>query len=120
MAKFTSKFMLALHDDPSAFESLSPEEMQKIVQRYNEWAGALAKQGRMAGGEKLTDEPGQILRREGAKNTVKDGPFSETKEVLGGFFLILADSYEDAVAVCQDCPHLDYGGTIEIRAIDAH
>ena len=111
------KFMLALHDDPSAYTELSPEDMQQVVQRYNEWAGKLAQEGRMAGGEKLTDEPGRVMRRDGEKAVVKDGPYSETKEVLGGFFLINAESYDDAVAVCQDCPHLDYG-TIEIRALD--
>lgn len=112
-----SKFMLVLHDDPSVFADLSPEDMQKVVQRYNEWAGKLAQQGRMAGGEKLKDEPGRIVRRDGDKPVVKDGPYSETKEVFGGFFLINAESYDEAIALSQDCPHLDYG-TIEIRAVD--
>lgn len=120
MAKFKRKFMLVLHDDVSSFEELAPGEMQKIVQRYNAWAGKLAAAGRMAGGEKLADEPGRVLRRESSGVVVKDGPYSETKEVFGGFFLIHADSYEDAESVCQDCPHLDYGGSIELRAVDAH
>ena len=113
-----TRYMLALHDDPAAFEDLSPEQMQQVVEKYNEWAGRLAQAGRMAGGEKLRDEPGRVVRREGDGTSVKDGPYSETKEVLGGFFLINAESYEDAVAVCQDCPHLDYGGTIEIRKVE--
>ncbi|MEO1131020.1 MAG: transcription initiation protein, partial [Planctomycetota bacterium] len=80
MAKFTMKFMLAFHDDPTSLADLSPEEMQKIVQRYNAWAGSLAEEGRLAGAEKLADEPGRVVRREGSSATVKDGPYSETKE----------------------------------------
>ncbi|MEM7229093.1 MAG: YciI family protein [Planctomycetota bacterium] len=119
MAKFTMKFMLAFHDDPRSFDDLTPEQMQQIVQRYNDWAGKLAQEGRMVAGEKLTDEPGKVMRRSGNDTTVTDGPFSETKEVFGGFFIIHANSYEDAVAVSQDCPHLEHGGTIELRAVEA-
>ncbi|MEM1186693.1 MAG: YciI family protein [Planctomycetota bacterium] len=118
MAKFTLKFMLALHDDPRGFDDLSPEEMQQIVRRYTEWAGKLAEEGRMAGGEKLSDDGGKVIRRDGGEAVVKDGPYSETKEVFAGFFLIHANSYEDAVEVSRTCPHLEYGGTIEIRAVD--
>lgn len=46
-----------------------------------------------------------------------DGPYSEAKEVLGGYFVIEADSYEQAVERLQDCPHLDYG-TIVIREVE--
>ncbi len=120
MAKFALKFMLVLHDDPSSFKDLSPEQIQNVIDRYNAWAGQLAQEERMAGGEKLADEPGRVMRRSGSEASVTDGPYSETKEVFGGYFLIYADSYEDAVAVCQNCPHLDYGGAIEIRAVDSH
>ncbi len=50
--------------------------------------------------------------------TAVDGPYSETKEVLGGFFLISAESYDDAIQICRDCPHLRFGGTIELRQIE--
>jgi hypothetical protein len=50
---------------------------------------------------------------------VTDGPFSEAKEVLGGYFLITAASYDEAVRRAGDCPHLEYGGTIEVRQVDA-
>lgn len=113
-----AQYMLVLHDDPNQFSDLSPEEMQGVIQRYGAWAGKLAQEGRLAGGEKLTDDAGRILRRSGDKTTVKDGPFSETKEVFGGYFLINAENYDDAVEICQDCPHLDYG-TIELRGVES-
>jgi len=46
-----------------------------------------------------------------------DGPYSETKEVLGGFYLIEAADYDEAVARTGDHPHLEHGGTIEIRKL---
>lgn len=114
-----AQFMLVLHDDPSAFTGLSPEAMQAVVQKYTEWAGQMAAQGRLVAGEKLTDAPGKVLRRSAGKVTVKDGPYSETKEVFGGYFIIQAANSDEAVRLCHECPHLDYG-TIELREIEAH
>jgi hypothetical protein len=49
---------------------------------------------------------------------VTDGPYSETKEVLGGYYIVSADSYERAIDLARDCPHFDYGGAIEVRELD--
>jgi hypothetical protein len=49
---------------------------------------------------------------------VTDGPYSETKEVLGGYFLIEAPNYNAAVDRARDCPSFEYGGTIEVREVD--
>ena len=46
-----------------------------------------------------------------------DGPFSESKEAIAGFFIIQADSLEEAVEIAKNCPGLDYGQTVEVRAI---
>lgn len=113
------EFMLVLHDDPSAFVDRSPEEMQKVIEAYQAWAGKLSQEGRFSGGRKLAEDPGKILKRAGDKVVVKDGPFSESKEILGGYFVVRATDYEDAVKLCEDCPHTKYGGTIELRAVDS-
>jgi len=70
-------------------------------------------------GHKLADEPGRVVRREGSQVLSTDGPYSETKEWLGGFYLIEAPNYNAAVEASRDCPHLEHGGTIEVREIDA-
>jgi len=49
---------------------------------------------------------------------VTDGPYSETKEILGGYFTVTADNYEAAVKRAGECPHLEFGGTIEVREVD--
>ena len=49
---------------------------------------------------------------------VVDGPYAEAKEVVGGYFLIEAADYDEAVEISKGCPHLKYGGRIELRQID--
>ena len=113
-----SRFMLLLHDDPRAFASMSPEQMQSVLEKYMAWGKRLREAGLMHGGEKLTDEPGKVLRSKSGQVRVTDGPYSETKEVLGGYYIIEAASYEQAIERSRDCPQLEYGGTIEVRQVD--
>jgi hypothetical protein len=111
--------MLILYDDPSAFAAqISPSEIQKVIQEYRAWAENMASQGRMRGGEKLKDEGGKQLRLAGGKLKVSDGPFAESKEVVGGYFLIEADDYAQMVELCRDHPQLKYGVKIDIREVD--
>lgn len=112
------KYMLLLYDDPAPFLAMTRAEMQKAIEKYVAWGDRLRQAGRLVGSDKLTDEPGKVIRRAGASVRVTDGPYSETKEILGGHFTVQAASYDDAVALCDDCPHLEFGGTIEVRQID--
>ena len=112
------KFMLILHEDPSAFAEVSPEEMQQVVEKYGAWAQSLAENGQHAGGNKLTDEGGRWLSRQNGQISAVDGPFTEAKEVVGGYFLVLADDMAAAESIAMNCPHLEFGGRIELRQID--
>ncbi len=112
------KYMLLLHDDPSAFATMSPADIQQVIEKYVSWGDRLKASGILVDGRKLTDEPGKVVRGAGGTMRVTDGPYSETKEVLGGYYVVEADSYEQAVDRTRECPHLEYGGTIEVRQID--
>jgi len=112
------RFMLVLHDNPAAFAHVTPEMMQKIIEEYNSWAGKLGAAGHLLGGEKLKEEGGKRLRQDHGKVLVTDGPYSETKEVIGGYFLLKADSYAHAVELSRDCPHLKYQGILDVREVD--
>jgi hypothetical protein len=111
------QFMLILEENPSSFAQVTPDEMQRIVERYMAWSDDLARRDRLAGGQKLRDEGGRVLRRSGAGAAVTDGAYAEAKEVIGGYFLIRAADYDEAVELASSCPHLDYG-TIHVRQID--
>jgi hypothetical protein len=108
-----SQFMLLLYDDPAGWMKLSPEEMQKALEKYMAWA----KKPFFVDAKRLSPDAGRVVRSAGGQVRATDGPYSETKEVLGGFYLIEAASYEEAVARSLDHPHLEYGGTIEVREL---
>ena len=112
------RFMLLPYERPDAFAKYGPEEMKEIVKRYSAWTARLRKKGRLQGGEKLRDGEGKVVRGVGKKRSVTDGPYVETKEVIGGFWLIEAADYDEAVELTADCPHLEFG-TLSIRAIDS-
>lgn len=109
------QFILLLHDDANDAEEMSPEEMQATIARYSNWAQALGEQGKYVGGEKLADDGGRILRAVNGEMIVSDGPYSETKDVVGGYFIIRAEDYAEAEAIARSCPHADRGRAIEIR-----
>jgi hypothetical protein len=108
-------FLLILHDSAidSPFAKLSPEEMQSVIARYGQWAGQMASQGKLKGGHKLEDGTARHMNG----TTVTDGPFPETKEVVGGYFVISAADYDEAVTLASTCPHIDFG-RIEVRRIE--
>ena len=109
------QYMLLLHADPSGWPKLSPEEMQKAIEKYMAWT----KKPFMVDSKRLAEDAGRVIRAPGGRPRATDGPYSETKEVLGGFYLIEAASYDEAVQRALDHPHLEYGGTIEVRQLYA-
>lgn len=110
-------YLLFLREDPSVFEHVSPAEMQAIIQKYTDWKRRLQEAGRLTGGEKLQDGTGRVLRKTAGQTSITDGPYTESKEIIGGLFEIRAEDYEAAVAIAGECPHLEYGA-IEIREIE--
>jgi len=114
-----AKYMLILRGDITKEQKeYSPDEMQKLIQAYEGWAGGLAQKGLLEMGKKLTDQGGKVMMP-GPKGdvSVKDGPYVETKEVVGGVYIIKADSYDHAVELCKGHPNFQFG-SIEIRELD--
>jgi hypothetical protein len=107
-----AQFMLLLYDDPSSWEKLSPEEMQKAIEKYRAWR----EKPFTVDGHRLTPDPGRVVRAEAGKPRAIDGPYSETKEILGGYHTIEAADYDEAVKLAFTHPHVDHG-TIEIRHV---
>jgi hypothetical protein len=103
------QFMLLLHGDPKRFEKFSPDEMQRAIERYMAWT----KRPFVVDTKRLAPDPGRVIRN----RQVTDGPYSESKEVLGGFYLINAAHYDEAVQLALEHPHLEYSGTLEIRQL---
>jgi hypothetical protein len=108
-----AKFMLLLYDNPTDWTKVSPEEMQKAIEKYMAWS----KKPFTVASQRLGDDAGKVIRTGGGKPRATDGPYSETKEMLGGYYTIEAANYDEAVARALDHPHLEYGGTIEVRKL---
>ena len=107
-----SQFLLLLYSDPSGLHALSPDEMQKALQRYMDWRSKPF----TLDGKRLAEDPGRLVRSVGGKPRASDGPYSETKEVLGGFYLIEAANYDEAVKLAMTNPGAEHG-TIEVRQV---
>lgn len=111
------QFMLILHEKPGDFAAMSPDEIQKIIEKYEAWGTKMATEGRMVAGHKLTEDGGKKLDRAGGKIAVTDGPYAEAKEVVGGIYILKAKDYAEASELATSCPHMAYG-RIEVRELD--
>ena len=94
----------------------SPAEMKKIMTRFHTWMDGLYKQDRVAAtnGLELT---GKILRGPIGETAIKDGPFAEGKEVVGGYVMLNPCTLDDALAAARTCPGLDYRMIVEVRPV---
>jgi len=106
------QYMLLLYDDPSGWMKLSPEEMQKATEKYMAWT----KKPFTKDSKRLGQDVGRVIRSQGGKPKTTDGPYSETKEILGGYYTIEAANYDEAVKLALDHPHVQFG-TVEIRQV---
>jgi hypothetical protein len=113
-----ARFMLLLHEHPADFTNVRMEEIQAIIEEYTAWSDQIAAAGRLVGSHKLKDEGGRHLKLHNDQLRVVDGPYAEAKEIMGGYFIVSAADYDEAVEVSKNCPHLNYGGWIELRQID--
>jgi hypothetical protein len=110
------KYLLLFRENPQTREKrqITPGEMQKEMQKWMTWIGELSKKGHMQGGEPL-ELGGKTLR--GRKQTLHDGPFAETKDVVNGFLLITAESLDHAAELSRGCPIFDNDGSVEVRKV---
>lgn len=106
------QFLLLLHEDPANWRATSPEDMQRAFDQYLAWS----QRPFVKGHAHLGEDVGKVVRSRSGIPRVADGPYSESKELLAGFFVIEAADYEEAVARSLEHPHLAYG-TIEVRLV---
>lgn len=112
-----AQYLLLIYGDESSTENATEDDMAQTMKAYGEYTQWLADQGWMRGGEALrgTDQATSV-RVSGGERVVSDGPFAETKEQLGGFYLIEVDNLDDAIEAAGRCPGAHHG-TLEVRPI---
>ena len=100
-------------------EQMTDEEAQAHYAEYREYIASIQASGHYAGCNRLLPpSTATTVRVRQGRVTTTDGPFAETKEQLGGYFVIEAKDYTEATTIAGDCPHLALGGRIELREID--
>jgi hypothetical protein len=109
-----SEFML-LFRNTQLEKRLSTDEMQEAMRRLNEWLGRWSERGQMPAGQPLGDE-GRVISG-GKQRAVADGPFAEAKEAVGGYVLVLAADFDEAMKIAAEWPLLDYNATVEVRPV---
>jgi len=108
-----TKFLFVYHRGSDAARKMAPEEMQQHMEKWRTWIGKGLQKGWMT-------DPGDALTGEGrvvSAKVVKDGPFVESKEIVGGFSIIQAETFDAAVQLAKGCPGLLVGGTVEVRPL---
>ena len=92
---------------------LSAEDIRHQMSRFTAWFEKLSGEGKFKGGGPLAHHGKRLI----SKTEVIDGPFAESKEAIAGFFTIRARSLAEAVETAKGCPGLDFGQTVEVRAM---
>ena len=94
------------------------EVPDSVYQEMGKFAGELAAQGKMKGGQPLHPErQGARVRVQGGEALTTDGPFTETKEIIGGFFIVDCESRDEAIELARRCPHSRYGITEVLQVL---
>ncbi len=112
------KYLLICCMDESHWMNLPESQRDEIMSQYGKLIQDLKTSGRLLAGAKLDWSPSAVTVREReGKPVVKDGPFAETKEQLGGYHLVECRDRDEAVSIAMQIPTLPVGGAIEIRPL---
>jgi len=114
------QYLLLIYGNEKQFDKMSPAEQNKILQEYGDFSKSIAGSGHMRGGNELDRiSKAKTVRVRAGKRGVTDGPFAETKEQLGGYYLVEAKDLEEALALAARIPSARWG-SIEVRPIIPH
>lgn len=111
------KYLCLIYDEETKMAQMSKEEGEKFMAEYFEFTEAIKKSGHYIAGEALQPvNTATTVRVRNGKMSTTDGPFAETKEQLGGFYMVEAKDLNDAMQVASRIPSAKYG-SIEVRPI---
>ena len=111
------RYMLLIYGDPSLAASMTPEEGEKMMADYYTFTQSIVESGEMLSGEPLQGvETATTVRVRGGRTASTDGPFAETKEVLGGYYLVDCKDLDRAIELAARIPGA-HGGSVEVRPV---
>ena len=107
-------YLFLFRGGDAAMAKMSPEQMQQHMAKWMAWIDQLSKAGTFKAGEPL-ESKGKVLR--GKKQVVTDGPYAESKDVVGGYLIVTAASLAKATDIAKGCPIFESDGSVEVREI---
>jgi hypothetical protein len=107
-------YLLVYRADYSFMPNRTPEEMAAMTKRWMDWIGSIAAQNKLTNRGNRLEASGKVVRND---STITNGPYAEIKESIGGYSIVKADSYEEAIELAKGCPILMVGGNVEVREI---
>jgi len=108
---------MLLFRDHNWKDDTSPQEMEGMMLKWIAWIQQLEKEGKLLGANPL-ERTGKLISGKNGE-TVMDGPFAESKEAVGGYFLLKVPDFDEAMAIARSCPGLAYGLSVEVRPVAA-
>ncbi|MEO8512195.1 MAG: YciI family protein [Ignavibacteria bacterium] len=113
-----NEFLFLFRSEEKNIQSLSPDEMQEYISKWAVWTRRLNDSGKLKHGDKLSWTDATVLKDFG--NAVTDGPYIESKEVIGGYMVILANDMREASEIAKECPIYNVKGSLEVRTSTQH
>ncbi|HXZ47581.1 MAG TPA: YciI family protein [Usitatibacter sp.] len=112
-----SEFVLLYRTTSEAREEAmgTPQKTEQSLARWRAWFDEMKGKGQLRNIGIPLDPPGKVVR--GRNRTVIDGPYSETKELIGGFSVVEAKDIAEAARIAAGCPILEGGGSVEVRPV---
>ena len=107
-------YMLLYRSDES-YKELPHEELEKLIGQNKAWVERLKAEGKIKAGQALERKGVTVSGKNGT--FVSDGPFAESKEVIGGYLVLNVETFEEAVAIAQSSPGLSCGASIDVRPL---
>ena len=111
-----SEFVLLYRFTPeSRREAMgSPERAQAAMKKWRAWFEEMTGKGQLRSPGQPLDDAGKVVRQ---RKTVTDGPYAETKDVVGGYSVIEAPDLDHAAQIASGCPIIEGGGSVEVRPV---
>jgi hypothetical protein len=97
------------------FTKAPAEQVQQAMQKWRNWVDELKEAGIYIGGERLSRNDAAVVK--GNAKEVTDGPYTESKEIVGGYIGVHAENIQHAIEISKGCPIFNFDGNVEIREV---
>ncbi len=111
-----SEFIMLYRRSPEVSRETmgSPEKAQQTMKKWRAWFKDMTDKGQLKSIGQPLEDAGKVI---GKKKSVTDGPYAETKDVIGGYSVIEARDLDEAAKIASGCPVIEAGGLVEVRPV---